>query len=463
MRKDVFPLITTYLQSWLPFRIEAERIPGLIVTIFYKGSNIFQESYGVADTKTNEMLTINHRFRMASQSKTVTAVSLFQLQEKGAIKIDDSVVKYLPWLADHHDSRWKEVTIRMILSHSAGIIRDGIDSNYWHGSRPFPDTEELKKVVMEQDLVKDPNTTMKYSNYGFGLLGMIIEQITQQSYESYCKAYIFDPIKADSMTMDDTHGDMSSIAPGYSRTHGHYCRRQFDTSVSSGALAPAAGLISTASDVAHFFHALAIGNETLLTDASKKEMQRAQWDVPNDQEQTKYALGLEVFSVEGSRAFGHAGGYTGHATNTTVFPDEELVISVQTNVIDGGATQLVESIFSIIRFFNEHGVPPQKYQPLIPYCGRYIDQWSISDFVIAGEKIVCVYPGKRPFSDCEELEMIDNNTLRVQKTNGFYAPGEQVTLHSSDDGSVSHITFAGSTMVPEAEWWKRYSLDETLS
>lgn len=100
---------------------------------------VFHHAYGVADQATAVPLTTNHLLRAASHSKMFTATALLQLQEQGLLRIDDNITTYIPWLAEHSDARWQTITLRQLLSHSAGAIRDGTAAGFWQGETAFPD------------------------------------------------------------------------------------------------------------------------------------------------------------------------------------------------------------------------------------------------------------------------------------------------------------------------------------
>src|ERR1035437_534388 len=144
MNAEALDQATTYIRSWLKFRYEQENLPGFAVAISHEGNVLLDEAYGYANLRKRTELSTRHVFRIASQAKTFTATALMQLQEAGKLRIDDRVTQHLPWLKEHKDERFKEVTIRQLLSHGAGVIRDGTDAGYWSFERPFPDEDSLK-------------------------------------------------------------------------------------------------------------------------------------------------------------------------------------------------------------------------------------------------------------------------------------------------------------------------------
>lgn len=128
----------TFINSWLTLRQKWETYPGFVVAIAKDGKLLFNNAYGLANLEDNIPMTPDHVFRIASHSKTFTATAIMQLHESGKLQLDDLAVSYLPWLQRHKDERWKTVTLRQLMSHSAGVVRDGLDANYWRLQRDFP-------------------------------------------------------------------------------------------------------------------------------------------------------------------------------------------------------------------------------------------------------------------------------------------------------------------------------------
>jgi len=153
MDKTALERAAKYIKDWLRFNYERGDTPGFVVAIAHDGKTIFNEAYGFADLENRTVLTPQHLFRIASHSKTFTATAIMQLQERGKLRIDDSIVDYLPWLKQHKDRRWRSVTIRQLLSHGAGVIRDGLKNDYWSVEELFPSEAEFKKDLLAANLV----------------------------------------------------------------------------------------------------------------------------------------------------------------------------------------------------------------------------------------------------------------------------------------------------------------------
>lgn len=120
MNRDALEHAIRYIQLWLAERYEEEDVPGFVAAVAYKGEMLMNEAYGYADVERGIPMRPDHLFRIASHSKTFTATAIMQLAEEGRLRIDDRVVEYIPWLRDHEDSRWGNVTLRQLLSTEPG-------------------------------------------------------------------------------------------------------------------------------------------------------------------------------------------------------------------------------------------------------------------------------------------------------------------------------------------------------
>src|SRR5882724_2347954 len=122
-----------YLRSWIEFQMQSSQQPGCIVAIAHRGKVIAEFALGQANLRTGEKLTARHRFRIASHSKSFTAAGLMKLRERRKLKLDDSVGQYVRGL----HPQVAEATIAQVLSHTAGLTRDGVDSGQFIDSRSY--------------------------------------------------------------------------------------------------------------------------------------------------------------------------------------------------------------------------------------------------------------------------------------------------------------------------------------
>lgn len=430
-----------FIDSWLKLRCTWAGMPGFSIAIAKDGKVIFDKAYGFADIKNEKKLTTKHLFRIASHSKTFTATAILQLQEQGKLRIDDPVAHYLGWLNGHKDRRWHDVTIRQILSHSAGIIRDGQSSDFWQLAKPFPNKEELKSAILESQLILEPNTKMKYSNFGFSLLGEVVESASGIPYNKYVTEHIIKVLGLKNTTPE--YDDKRLFTKGYSRRNPDYSRYELPI-VSTQAMSPATGFCSTSSDLAKYFSAHMIGTDVLLKDTSKREMQRLQCRVSDDE--GWYCLGLAGKEWGGRTLLGHGGGFPGGITRTWFDPEDKLVVVVLTNCHGGEAMQLNRSIYSIIDMLGskEPNESLLRYETIMTYLG------GITQYVATPKGLVSIYPNMWfPFTDAETFEKIDNTTFKIKNTvNGYYSEGELVSFKFDKNGKIESVIDAGISKLP---------------
>lgn len=437
---------TTYIDSWLDYFQREYQTPGIAVAIRYKGELLLNAAYGHANVRTKAPLTSNHLIRIASQSKMFTAVAVLQLQEQGKLKIDEPIAKYLKWLNDHTDKRWQNVTVRQVLSHGAGITRDSVDGDFWSLDKPFPSKTQLKDIILDNELVIDNNVQLKYSNIGYGLLGLLIEKVSRTTYARYVNQHIISPLKLKNTYVDYKPVLKEQLASGYGRaSRGN--NRQYLRPIATGALVGATGFCSTAADISRFVEALAIGSGELLNDESKKEMQRSQWKVSESQTE-EYGLGLIIDTINGQRFMGHSGGFPGHVTRTVADFKDDLVISLLFNSIDAYPKMMIGGIYNILRWYGDnYDKTPQ--HDLSKFNGRFGSLWGDTDIVTYGNTAISVWPGAwDPFGDTVGLEYETDTSLKIVRSHGHGSYGEHVKYDFDRNHKVKKIRWAGASMLP---------------
>ncbi|MDX6230157.1 MAG: hypothetical protein QOI76_3547, partial [Frankiales bacterium] len=270
-----------YFGSWLAFRQEHLRIPGVQAAFLLGDEVLFSAAYGLADLEAGTPLTTRHLFRIASHSKTFTATAVLQLAEQGRLRLDDTAGSWLPYLAEA-GSALAPVTLRELLAHAGGLVRDGRDGDHWQSYRPFPDTEQLRAIALEAGAsVVAPNDRFKYSNIGYSLLGAVIEQASGEPYNAYVRGHVVDLLGLEDTGPELDPARLGDYAPGYSALSYAASRVRLEH-VDTRAMASATGFYSTAADVVRYFAAHFTGDDRLLSDGSKRLMRQRLWDVGID-------------------------------------------------------------------------------------------------------------------------------------------------------------------------------------
>jgi CubicO group peptidase (beta-lactamase class C family) len=432
-----------YASQWVAFQHQYNPYVGAQVAVRVNGELIFNEAFGMANLETGEEITTDHLFRIASHSKTFTGVAVMQLVEAGKLRLDDTVGQHIPELAGSDSA---SVTVRQLLSHTGGIIRDGDNADWWELGKPFPDREELLRVAGDLGKVLDPNTEFKYSNIGFSLVGVIIEHASGESYRSYVTKNIVDRLGLQNTGPDIDMDRIDDYAVGYSsRVHGpnRVPIEHIDTFEESSAT----GFYATAAELTDYFQAHLPGDDRLLTDASKREMQQK---IGEAEDTVHYGLGLVIDKIGKRTYVGHSGGYPGHITNSKVDRDRKLSISVLTNSNDGPAATLLSGILGLIdlALTKDAQTKPVKRKKLARFEGRFATLWGVVDIVGLGGRLYALSPSlDDPASMSTELEVVGDTMLKRVGGSKFGSRGEMMEFHFGDSGEITKVT-GGHTMVP---------------
>lgn len=433
-----------YIPSWLDFQMRQSEQPGCVIAVARRDKIILERAFGHADLTSGEPLTPRHRFRIASHSKSFTAAGIMKLREAGKLRLDDPVGEHVK----HLHRKVAEATLRQLLSHSAGLTRDGVDAGQWADRRPFLDADELTAELRKPPPI-EPNTRLKYSNHGFGLLGLVIEAVTGEPYKTWIKREIIDAAGLAEIEPDMPLAEGTPFARGHSSKVLLGRRVTIPGDNRTNALASATGFVGTASDVARFFAQLAPGaKKSVLSVDSRREMTRQHWRNPHATPETHYGLGIISGTLGGWDWFGHTGGFQGTITRTCVVPEHELTVCVLTNAVDGWAWYLLDGAMHILRVFSARGVASPK---LADWTGRWWSTWGAVDLVPMGDVVIAANPLMgNPFLDASELKVTGKDKGRIALAGGYQSHGEGVRRKRDKTGAVTELWLAGTKFQPEA-------------
>jgi CubicO group peptidase (beta-lactamase class C family) len=430
---DAIATAAAYWEGWLAFRQRYDRIPGVQAALWHGDRLVCSTAHGTADAAAGTTLTSRHLFRVASHSKTFTATAVLQLFEAGRLRLDDRTDAWLPELAGHPVG---ERTLRELLAHGGGVIRDGHDGDFWVLSRPFPDAAVLAATAAQAADVLPANQEFKYSNIAYGLLGGVIEAVTGEPYATVVGHQIVDRLDLEHTGPELDPARAGEYALGYTALAYADTRIPIEH-VDTGALAAATGFYSTAEDLCRYASAHFLGDERLLGDRAKRLMQRAEWTVAGAD--SSYGLGFQIDRVGERRLLGHGGGYPGHITRTMFDPEARLAVSVMTNAVDGPAATLATAAVTLVDRAARPVKPGRELDTAAAdrLCGRYANLWGLFDVVRLGGTLYGLDPRDAdPVAEPLTLEMTGPTTLRMGGEQGYGSAGEELTFELGDDGRV---------------------------
>lgn len=442
-RRDAVQSAAEYAARWFAFAGETREVPGIQAAIRYRGELILEFAWGAADLETGEPLTTDSLFRIASHSKTFTATAVFQLAERGALRLDDTVAQWVPELAD---SELAAITVRELLAHQGGVVRDGRDADYWQRGAAFPDRERIVDICRGEGRIFARNEHFKYSNIAYSVLGLIIEAASGADYDTFTRENICEPLGLERSGSEWQASRAEEYAAGHTARFALGGKRRVITHVDTRAMAAATGWFSTATETSAYLAAHALGDDRLLGDDSKRQAQYRVSRIEIGGAHRHYGLGFELFELDGALLVGHSGGYPGHITRTWLDPENDLVVSVFTNAIDGPADTLATGAVALLRLALAHAADDERIDGVE---GRYASLWSVLDLAHLGGATFALHPQlDDPARLAEKVERGDDGTLHQPARASFGAAGEPVEVARDGSGAVESITWSGMTMWP---------------
>ena len=314
---------------------DEDRFSG-VIGVKKHGELIYEKAFGLANRGRDLPVTKDTPFFFASQGKMFTAVAVLQLVEEGKLKLDDPLNKYLP---NYPNREMSKATIRQLLTHSGGT--GGI------GLLGPDDSANRKRIRTIDGIIElngnrapefDPGSRMEYSNYGFVLLGAVIEAVSGKDYYDFVTERILVPAK-----MMDTGwpalDELENIAVPYTTSKDDYLVSAIETLPWRGS--PAGGGVSTVADELRFIDALKTGklvSQSLLDEATKPQKE---W----------YGFGFVTGYAGNHPLWGHGGDAPGTGTVLYVFPEDNITIACLGNR-DAACNKLFQS-------FAQHIIPPK--------------------------------------------------------------------------------------------------------
>ncbi|MFK7847399.1 MAG: serine hydrolase [Rhodothermales bacterium] len=187
--------LTVQIDSLLESYQQRFGIPGLAVAITDKETILYANAFGVQDLNTGKPLSPAHIFHMASVSKPFSAIAIMQLVEQGLMDLDERLVTYLPYFK-LDDPRYKEITIRQMLQHNAGMP----DEDDYEWEKPQYDegaAERYVRSLSKETLIASPGEKWEYSNIAFDVLGDVIAKVSGKPFEVYINEHILSPLEMD--------------------------------------------------------------------------------------------------------------------------------------------------------------------------------------------------------------------------------------------------------------------------
>jgi len=356
-------------------------------------SVLLSKGYGLANLEWAIPNQPSTKFRLGSLTKQFTAASILLLEERGKLKLDDPIKKYLP----DAPAAWDRITIFHLLTHTSGIPNFTNFPDYRLNEATPATPEQIVARFRDKPLDFVPGEQWNYSNSGYVLLGYLIEKITDGTYATFVQDNIFTPLGMKNSGYDSNTAIIPRRAAGYEEgAHGLQNAGYIHMSIpfSAGAL------YSTTEDLLRWEQGLFGGK--LLSPASLQKM-----ITPFKHD---YGLGLGITEKDGHKLISHGGGIEGFATYLGYYPDDRVTVVALANLA-GDAPSAIGGELGAVVHGESVQLPAERKAITLPpeTLQRYVGTYQLSPGVMCfvtleGDQLMTQLTGQRKFPLFAESE-----------------------------------------------------------
>jgi CubicO group peptidase (beta-lactamase class C family) len=315
--------------------MKKQHIPGLALLVSRNGKTIQAEGFGLSNVELRTAVKPETIFQSGSVGKQFTATAVMMLVEAGKVGLADPLTKYFPqapvW--------WKDVTVRELMSHTAGFTDypDDFDMRKDHNE------EQLLKIVTAIPPAYPAGTNWAYSNLGYLTLGILIHQVTGEFYGDFLQKRIFKPLDMSTTRIINEADIIPNRSAGYRLLDGHLKNQEW--------VSP---MLNTTADGSLYFSILdlakwdaALYTENLLRRSSLQKMWTVALLKDGKPNAGGYGLGWFIGNKKGHRVVEHEGQWQGFETQISRYLDDGLTVVVLTNLAEAKPGQIADGVASI--------------------------------------------------------------------------------------------------------------------
>ncbi|MCU5237124.1 beta-lactamase family protein [Bacillus cereus] len=326
------------------FKKFSPKSPGFAYIASFDSGVTYKGTVGLASIEENLPITTKSVFNIASVSKQFTAFSILLLEEEGRLGLDDSIVKFVPFIGTYAES----VTLRHLIHHTGGLVdymalAEAVNIK-------FTDTltvEESLKHLNGHQIARFPvGTKFEYSNTGYFLLSLVVERVSGKSLRQFAKERIFDPLHMKDTTIVDCYPTTISIASGYSRNE----QGTYKIYESPWEHTGDGAVHTTVEDLVKWGENLTtgtVGGKNLvkrMSEIGPKISSTGDTIIDNED----YAFGLRLVEGFNCRYLEHSGSWAGYRSHFMRFPKEYLSVVVLSNYDEFDSKKYANEIAGIV-------------------------------------------------------------------------------------------------------------------
>ncbi|MEM6415963.1 MAG: serine hydrolase [Pseudomonadota bacterium] len=350
-------MVSEKLSEAIKYEMGVHDVGSVSVSLIYDGKPVWKRGFGYTDQEKTQKASASTIYRVGSISKLFTEIVIMLLVEDHMLSLDAPITQYLPELA-LNNRYTTPLTIRHLMSHRSGLIREPIVGHYFDATSPS--LTDTVNSLNQTTLVFEPGTDFKYSNAGIAILGAIIEAVTGEDYQTVIQERIFAPaaMVSSKFKMNDVLKARAAVGMMQSYDGARFIAPQFEMGA-----APAGNLYSSVEDLTSFLMALLEGgqgaNGRIATDSMLERMWTPQGK-PGDRR--NLGLGFMLKEVSGVRTVGHGGAIYGFVADAQVAPDAGVGIAIAANLDSFSDIKVLSEYAMELLLAAKSGGPLPTYQ-----------------------------------------------------------------------------------------------------
>lgn len=353
VRNSEYQVKSTQAVDWMQSLYNQHNLPSFSVAVGINGQLVWQGVMGYADLDDATPADESTSYRIGSISKSMTAVAVMRLQEKGILNIDNSFGYYVKNYSTAHE----KITLKQFLSHQSGVRHyiDELSENF--SFTEYQNSREAATIVAQDPLLFEPGKGFNYTTYGYTFLSLVMEEASAKPFDIIMQEELFSPVGLQTTRLNKATESFPDLSTPYIEID-HSLYKSPEPNVSNKYAG--GGILSTPSDMVKF------GNALLDKSFIKKETRELLWTpvalANGDMNPENYALGFRAGNDDLGRFVHHGGKSVGGYSFLLIYPETKLVIAFATNVTPGNNSfdrlkeaQKLASIFtsnSISRYKN---------------------------------------------------------------------------------------------------------------
>mgnify|MGYP002338664946 CR=1 FL=1 len=361
-----------FFDTLAPRAMEEQHVPGVVIAVMSSDSLVFTKGYGYADLENQKPVDPRKTvWRLASIAKVVTGTAVMQLVEEGRADLNTDINEYLDSL-EIPEKFGRPITLRHLLTHTAGFDDRYLNKSF-RTQKARPSLNAFLKDIMPERIYP-PGQIYTYSNIGNALAALVVEDITGEDFNTYCRQNIFLPLGMDHTSFRRTSRMKPNLYHGYIYQEGNHQEVPFDYLGDY----PAGQLLSPATEFARFMMCH-LQNGTykgarILSASTARQMHSPQF-THHPKLNGSVGYTFHISEERGNKTISHNGGYAGLSTRMLLLPEQKTGIFIACNRSSGLVNTLSGAF--VKKYFNNQADSSTTY-PLedLPEYNREVDQFT---------------------------------------------------------------------------------------